>query len=347
MKSSSSVIKAAQAADFVQVWKPMDLNAVVQSTPRTYDQLVGSGKIQEVHFPEIVPQAATKHVQQYEFASLDPANVSVRTRGDEAAFVEATVVKRPGASSSSNLRVWVAEEFQVAEEKAVEATFAEEEKVTREEIEALRKSAEEILIRAQKDAEEARLRTEEMIEQAQMEAGRLIQEAQAQRDQIFEEARTQGIEAARTEAQRLLGMVATVLNEAKQWRDDVLARAEEDIIGMLQAIAQKLFGNGYRLDASAIEEMVGRAITEAARLGNLRVYMHPEDQSRLLSLWQESELVVNGQKIQLVASQEVLPGGCFIEGEFGSVDSRIEAQLALIQEKIASTLKNREEPAEE
>ncbi|NPV87556.1 MAG: hypothetical protein HPY45_16285 [Anaerolineae bacterium] len=346
MKSSSSVIKAAQAADFVQAWKPMDLNMVAQPETRMYDQPVSSEKIQEVHFPEIGAQTAAKRVQQYEFASFHATQVNVRTR--EEGGVEATVTKHLGAPSSpANLRVWVAEEFQVAEEKAVEETVAEEEKVTREEIEALRKSAEEILIRAQKDAEEARLRTEEMIKQAQMQAERLLQEARAQRDQIFEEARTQGIEAARTEAQHLLGMVATVLNETKQWRDDVLARAEEDIIGMVQAIAQKLFGNGYRLDASAIEEMVGRAITEAARLGNLRVYMHPEDQSRLLSLWQESELVVNGQKIQLVASQEVLPGGCFIEGEFGSVDSRIEAQLALIQQEISSTLKNREEMTEE
>jgi flagellar biosynthesis/type III secretory pathway protein FliH len=89
--------------------------------------------------------------------------------------------------------------------------------------------------------------------------------------------------------------------------------------------------------------MVGRAITEAGRLGNLRVYLNPEDQAVLMSLWQESELLINGQKIQLVSSLEIQRGGCFIEGEFGSVDSRIETQLALVQENLKTSLVNREE----
>ena len=346
MKLSSSVIKAAQAADFIQVWTPMDLDIAVQTEPKAYQPPADSEKIQEMRFPQIGSHATLKHVRPYEFSSFQPsAGVSVSLEEEET-----TAVRHSDAlSSPKNLRVWVAEEFQTTDEKADvgEETAVEEERATKEEIEALKKSAEEVLARAYRDAEEASLRAQQMIEQAHTEAQRMLQEAQAQRDQIFEEARTQGIEAARAEAQDLLTTVAAILNEAKQWRDDILARAEKDIIGMLQAIAQKLFGNGYKLDASAVEEMVGRAITEAARLGNLRVYMHPEDQSRLLSLWQESELVVNGQKIQLVASQEILPGGCFVEGEFGSVDSRIEAQLALIQERITSTLKNKEETIEE
>ena len=86
--------------------------------------------------------------------------------------------------------------------------------------------------------------------------------------------------------------------------------------------------------------MVGRAISEGSRLGNLRVYVNQADEELLVSLWQETEVMVNGQKIQLVPSQKVLPGGCFIEGEFGTLDSRIESQIELIEKEITNTLEN-------
>jgi flagellar biosynthesis/type III secretory pathway protein FliH len=92
-----------------------------------------------------------------------------------------------------------------------------------------------------------------------------------------------------------------------------------------------------------VEQMVVRAVSEASRLGNLRVYMNPKDEENLVSLWQDSEINVSGQKIQLVPSENIERGGCFVEGEFGSVDSRIGIQLETIQSQINQLLINRED----
>jgi hypothetical protein len=112
---------------------------------------------------------------------------------------------------------------------------------------------------------------------------------------------------------------------------------------MVQTISKKLFGSGFVLDAPGIEQMVGRAINEANRLGNLRIYVNPEDHSLLLSLWQESDLVVSGQKILLIPSQNIVRGGCFVEGEFGSVDSRIDMQIDRLEKELNNTLANHEQ----
>jgi hypothetical protein len=69
---------------------------------------------------------------------------------------------------------------------------------------------------------------------------------------------------------------------------------------MVLAIGKKLFSSGFELPADQIDHIVSRAINEASRLGNLRVYLNPEDAKLLVNLWQESELTLNGQQIQVV-----------------------------------------------
>jgi flagellar assembly protein FliH len=140
----------------------------------------------------------------------------------------------------------------------------------------------------------------------------------------------------------ILKAAEVVLSETQTWRESTLSQSEATIIGMIQSIGKKMFGTGCKLDLHGVEEIVARAINDASRLGNLRVYLNPQDEELLVSLWQENELFVNGQKIQLVSSQNITPGGCFIEGEFGTVDSRVESQLELIQKELTETLINKD-----
>ena len=184
---------------------------------------------------------------------------------------------------------------------------------------------------------------ERIVNEAKAQAASMVAEAENQVEQIRTTAYQEGYEQARQEGSKLLASAQTVVEETHQWREAVLGQSEKSIISMLQMIANKLFGDGFVLDADLVERMVVRAISEASRLGNLRVYLNPLDEEKLVDLWQESELVVNGQKISLISSPNIDPGGCFIEGEFGSVDSRIGMQLELIQSEIQHLLFSNEE----
>ncbi len=46
------------------------------------------------------------------------------------------------------------------------------------------------------------------------------------------------------------------------------------------------------------------------------------------------ELTLNGQQIQIVSSQNISRGGCFIDGQFGIVDGRVEEQIDQIDKSI-------------
>ncbi|MEI8132700.1 MAG: FliH/SctL family protein [Leptolinea sp.] len=204
----------------------------------------------------------------------------------------------------------------------------------------LKRGYEKEITLAKQQIETARAEAEELLKNGRETASLLMEEVNNQIEHIKQNAYKQGIEAAKSDAANVLKLLEQIITDAKMWREQTLAQSESTIIGMIKLIGKKLFGGGLNLDAKGVEEMVGRAISEGSRLGNLRVYVNQADEELLVSLWQETEVMVNGQKIQLVPSQKVLPGGCFIEGEFGTLDSRIESQIELIEKEITNTLEN-------
>lgn len=203
------------------------------------------------------------------------------------------------------------------------------------------------LVEIEKKVLESHKLAEEIVSSAQKQAQQIIKEAEQHKEQVYQAAYQEGIVKGQAEAVEVLNSAAAVVKETQAWRERMLKDSESNLIEMLQIISKKLFGTGFVLEPSMVEQMVARAISEASRLGNLRVYLNPADEKSLISLWQDSELTVNGQKIQLVPSQNIVRGGCFVEGEFGSVDGRVDVQLDLIQEQLSRTLNDREEEIDE
>jgi flagellar biosynthesis/type III secretory pathway protein FliH len=70
----------------------------------------------------------------------------------------------------------------------------------------------------------------------------------------------------------------------------------------------------------------------------LRIYVHPEDALALPPHWAHQQATFSGQKIELIPSDIIKRGGCFIEGQYGSVDARIETQLQMTKDTLMNTL---------
>jgi flagellar assembly protein FliH len=190
--------------------------------------------------------------------------------------------------------------------------------------------------------DEAKAQADEIISEAQKNAEEIIVQARKEAESIKQNAFSEGMTSARNEMSQTLHQVARLFQETQLWQEQVMRQSQTRIIEMVLAIGKKLFGGGFELPAEQIDHYVSRAINEASRLGNLRVYLHPEDAKLLVNLWQESELTLNGQQIQIVSSQNISRGGCFIDGEFGVLDGRIEEQFDQINKSIKSTEVNLE-----
>jgi flagellar biosynthesis/type III secretory pathway protein FliH len=312
VKSSPNLIKIAEKEEVVRPWHPEIIAGNVET-------LVGLGRGKKGFDQQ--PQTSLDHNESTSEDLLDQNRIPITKN---------LLTSHP---KTGNVHQW-----------APPNLYAEANQYTSSKLNVQNPEIEKTNFTSEKDwskkLAEIRTQAEDIINSTRKKVMEMIREAESRVDQIHGLARMEGMEEGKKEATELMTQVGAIVNETQSWRNQVLGESESVIIEIIQSIAKKLFGNGFILEPATVEQMVARAISEASRLGNLRVYLNPEDQVSLISLWQDSELTVNGQKIQLVPSQNILRGGCFVEGEFGSVDSRADIQLNLINDELSAVVRN-------
>lgn len=172
---------------------------------------------------------------------------------------------------------------------------------------------------------------QEELHRAREEADRILREAREQAEAVTQQAKADGRSAAEDETRAALAAAAAVLAETKHWREEMLAQSEQTVLELVREIAKAMFGQGVALDPAALRKVFERAMAEARAIGDLRIHVHPEDAMALGSeWWQQEQASLGGQRIELVASESVRRGGCYIEGELGSVDARVESQMQTV-----------------
>ncbi len=181
---------------------------------------------------------------------------------------------------------------------------------------------------------EAKGLSKEIIENAKKEAQNILENANVELKEIKDQAHQEGYQSGFAQVNTEIDVLRKIQVELNHIKEEIISNSENDVIDLVKIIAQKMFTNGIELDENILKNIVGRAVNEASRIGNLKVYLNPNDLEKLKKLWRESELDYNGQKIQLASNNEVLPGGVFIEGDYGSVDGRIQSQLKGVIDSI-------------
>jgi flagellar assembly protein FliH len=182
----------------------------------------------------------------------------------------------------------------------------------------------------QQDAAEVRAR-------ARQEAEEIMRQALSSAEDARERARLEGMADAHRQTEDLVKMAGQLVKELTDWQARMFAQSESQVLGLVSDMAEKLFGCGFRLEESLLKNVYERALSEAKALGSLRLRANPSDITRLDELWPVQQMALRGQKIELVPDQDVLPGGCFIEGEYGSVDARVSTELRLMQDCLDET----------
>jgi flagellar biosynthesis/type III secretory pathway protein FliH len=187
---------------------------------------------------------------------------------------------------------------------------------------------------AQQTIVQAQLEEEKILKQAREEASLLLLKANQQESEVLQKAFQRGMDAAKEEAVSLLSTAHAMINGTQEWHDKMLAKAETEIVDVLKEVASNLFGQGYVLSEEALKNLLDQAISDAKPLGNLRIRLNPDDIAVLGPLWAEKKASLSGIKVDVVPGENILRGGCAIEGDFGSLDAQVDIKLNRILEKI-------------
>ncbi|WP_324667584.1 FliH/SctL family protein [Geochorda subterranea] len=184
---------------------------------------------------------------------------------------------------------------------------------------------------------------------------RARQEAQA----IREAARAEGWEAGRAEGERegraqairevaarlerLLGEMIALVEEARRRRDHALALAEEDVVKLALAVAERVVRREVAAGPAVTRAVLQDVLREMPGAGEGRVVVrvHP-DEHRLLA---DADLglpqgVEGPVQVQWRADPEVEPGGCIVEAELGSIDAGLETRLVEVAAGLLDVMRH-------
>ena len=188
------------------------------------------------------------------------------------------------------------------------------------------------------DAERERV---EIIKQARAQAEAILREARAEADQIvaqaqveIDDAKQAGYQDGIHQLQAALSATHAMITETEQWQADLMKRSEPVLIGMLKELAQTMFGEGVHLDADGLQLNLNRIMEHAQRLGDLNIFLNPRDANLLDQAWSNYQLLITGNKVRIIPSEKIKPGGCVVKGSMGMIDARVDTQLTAVLNRL-------------
>ena len=172
----------------------------------------------------------------------------------------------------------------------------------------------------------------QVIYRAKKEAVRIRQKAKtilAEAVAEKEEERKRGYEEGYQEG---LGQLSERILEAESAREKVFGEAEPEIIRMVMEIGEKVIGR--EIKKGAVVDVLQKTISESVGQ-KVIVRLNPDDFATVKAK-QAEFLAAAGQSRSLgFREDESIPaGGCIVESELGTVDARLETQLAAIRKAL-------------
>ncbi|MEI6289568.1 MAG: FliH/SctL family protein [Chloroflexota bacterium] len=311
MKSSlRSVIHTEQSSH--QAWVPEDLNSEPQIVPMD-EKMEQIAALFGAKFAGIAPKTERRQVVHSalfdtNFNNWNPADINDEPEQlvkEEWSFI---------ATEDLGYKIFkpepVKEEPRIVEPEHKNA--AKTEKLNEEILKQARAQAEEIILEAQKMADQMMSIAQEEIEQ-QKQAGH-----------------KQGMEAGYQEVDSTIMLSRLMVEEVDAWKKDLLSQSENIVLGMVKDIAQTMFGEGVKLDPTALQQNLNRVMESAQGLGDLNIFINPRDARLLDPSWSEYQLLITGDRVKIIPSETITPGGCFVKGSMGTVDARVETQLSAV-----------------
>lgn len=192
---------------------------------------------------------------------------------------------------------------------------------------------------------------EQMREDAAQEARELVSMALQQAEQIREESRREGFDTGFAEGhsagiaaaeQEVAEHKATLRFEVEQILDAVEAErvsrwssTEIEMTELVLEIVQKILKEECTVNRDAAVSVVKHCLRRVTDTEQVRVRVNAADLPTLRGVRDELTTMLDGlHHLEIVEDRRVQPGGAVVETRAGSIDARVDAQLADLEVQI-------------
>jgi flagellar assembly protein FliH len=201
--------------------------------------------------------------------------------------------------------------------------------------EALQSEADAIIDGAQRDAEA-------LLTDAHARARSMIDDAGARAEQIAENARraaheaghAAGTQQAEREMSELLATMRNLIEMARAERHKIIESAEPELVKLAMGIAERVLHQQIALDRNVVVEMAKVAISRLIERDSVTVRVNPADLERMREHREDVLAMGDVKNVRIIEDQRVDRGGVVVETDAGSVDARVQTQLAEVKKVL-------------
>ncbi|MEW6620451.1 MAG: FliH/SctL family protein [bacterium] len=210
---------------------------------------------------------------------------------------------------------------------------------------------EDILFEAKEKAEkiitEAKESANQILNEAKESSNEILTKTNSEIDQVtqvakqdgyeqgFKEGKEQGINAGQEVIKKTLSQIHNVLLEAKHKREEIIQTNQEMILDLALMIAKKIIKTELATNKQAILKNLTQTLKKVKNKEEIKVKINPVHLQELSSKKEELLSQVFGlEGINFEEDENIEPGGCLIETNFGLIDATISSQLEIIYEAL-------------
>lgn len=203
-------------------------------------------------------------------------------------------------------------------------------------------------LRQEQDQEKEQIK-KQILDEAKVQADEILSQAKIQSDVVKGQAFNQGLTEAAQEAEKRAKEKFQALYEQEVLKLQALAsqislgypqaikKAQEGLVKLALEIAKKVIKdegvNRQEVVMRMVEEGLSRTQDKAyvkLRVNPMQLPMVHEKKEEFLARFHEIK------NFEIVADQEVFPGGCIVDTDSGSIDLRLDKQFSVVKEHISA-----------
>lgn len=206
--------------------------------------------------------------------------------------------------------------------------------------------------------DDAREFAERQVREASEEAERMLEETKEQMDSWWQERRLQDehlVEALKSEGydtgyregsekaiedmqeqiSQMMEEAQTVLKQAYLMKEQIIQEAEPFLVELSCAIAEKVIDKQLALETDYVIDLIKSNLSRKREQGVITLCVAPKYFAFVQAAREELGAAIDSQaELQILPDSTVHDRGCVIRSSFGSVDARIDTQLAEIKKEL-------------
>ena len=196
--------------------------------------------------------------------------------------------------------------------------------------------------------------TEAVLTAARADAAEMVEDAKTQAEALREAAWQEGFHQGRLEAHAaveaemradwalrqdaLRSELDTVAGDIATAREALWLRQEGEMVALALDIARQVIKTEVAQNPAAVHAVLANALRRITDKDNVRVRVSVADAPRVKEAREDLMEIVDGLRfIEIVEDRRVGDGGCVIETNAGTIDAKIETQIAEVARALGVT----------